>query len=489
MSTLGVSTETVATTGAGTSSSATPATPPMVFTQAQFIMLMSAVSTTTDLQANLDEKLLALREELKKEQEINTQHVAKRAKLEKPQIFKSKGNEEQHRFLEKAVNQLDDAQVELEKAVAQFPATSTSSSSASEPLATLNKAMEFLKSTKSTLQQRQKLIRMADGSELGWLVVNEYEEDELADDEEDAKRMANAQKSAEEKFEAVLAKKRNSMGSSMARQTFSGVAGSGVRQAFYRAGAGSIPPRVHQQNSGRPQTMLGHGFACHEYGHLRSSCPKFGASQGSVYPFRSDETEINDVGYDNGIHDIEWDDGHGGCVSLNTYPIGDDEYLEGLNERVCVKGRLRERYDYWSNVLHAPEPILRVIREGYFLPLMHEPPQFYRANNRSVNDHEVCVTDSITELVSQQCVKRVASRPHVCSPLLVVVNGNSGKKRLVISLKYLNLFLWKDKFKYEDIRTAMEYFEREGYMCTFDLKSGYHHVDVCELSQKYLGFE
>ncbi len=27
------------------------------------------------------------------------------------------------------------------------------------------------------------------------------------------------------------------------------------------------------------------------------------------------------------------------------------------------------------------------------------------------------------------------------------------------------------------------------HMCTFDLKSGYHHVDVCELSQKYLGFE
>ncbi len=146
--------------------------------------------------------------------------------------------------------------------MAQFPATSTSSSS--EPLATLNKAMEFLKSSKSTLQQRQKLIRMADRSELGWLVINEYEEDELADDEEDAKRMVKAQKSAEKKFEAVVAKKRNNrMGSNMARQTFS-VAGSGVRQAFYQAGAGSIPPHVHQQNSGRTQTMLGPSFACHK---------------------------------------------------------------------------------------------------------------------------------------------------------------------------------------------------------------------------------
>ncbi len=44
-------------------------------------------------------------------------------------------------------------------------------------------------------------------------------------------------------------------------------------------------------------------------------------------------------------------------------------------------------------------------------------------------------------------------------------------------------------FKYEDMRSAMEYFEKDGYMCTFDLKSGYHHVDVCESSQMYLGFE
>lgn len=43
---------------------------------------------------------------------------------------------------------------------------------------------------------------------------------------------------------------------------------------------------------------------------------------------------------------------------------------------------------------------------------------------------------------------------------------------------------------YEDMHAALEYFEKDGYMCTFDLKSGYHHVDICQDSQKYLhGFE
>ncbi len=43
---------------------------------------------------------------------------------------------------------------------------------------------------------------------------------------------------------------------------------------------------------------------------------------------------------------------------------------------VAVKGRLRERYDYWCDVLHAPESILCIVREGYFLPLMGEPPSY-----------------------------------------------------------------------------------------------------------------
>lgn len=44
----------------------------------------------------------------------------------------------------------------------------------------------------------------------------------------------------------------------------------------------------------------------------------------------------------------------------------------------------------------------------------------------------------------------------VCSPLVVVEN-KTGKKRLVINLKYLN------RFKYEDMRTALMYFDEGGY--------------------------
>ena len=78
--------------------------------------------------------------------------------------------------------------------------------------------------------------------------------------------------------------------------------------------------------------------------------------------------------------------------------------------------------------------------------------------------------------------------PFVSSPLSVA-HSPSGKKRLVIDLRHVNTFLWKQKFKYEDIRAALQIMRQGDYiMVTFDLKSGYHHVDIHPTHWKYLGF-
>ena len=78
-------------------------------------------------------------------------------------------------------------------------------------------------------------------------------------------------------------------------------------------------------------------------------------------------------------------------------------------------------------------------------------------------------------------------QPHICSPLSVV-ESSFGKKRLVVNLSYANQFLCKQKFKYEDLRTALLMFENDDLMFTFDLKSGYHHIDICPTQWTYLGF-
>ena len=75
----------------------------------------------------------------------------------------------------------------------------------------------------------------------------------------------------------------------------------------------------------------------------------------------------------------------------------------------------------------------------------------------------------------------------MCSPLSVVGN-QQGKLRLVLNLRYLNQFLHVLGLKYEDLRTAALMFEQGEYMFRFDLKSGYHQVDIWPEHYKLLGF-
>lgn len=152
-----------------------------------------------------------------------------------------------------------------------------------------------------------------------------------------------------------------------------------------------------------------------------------------------------------------------------------------------VKGRLRERLVFWKDELLASSVILDTIEFGYPLQLLSVPPKYTSANDKSVYDSTDFVDIALTELLDDRCIARVSAEEHICSPLMVVCN-NFGKKRLVINLKFLNKYLVRYKFKYDDIRTAMSMLDKRDYTFSFDLKSGYHHVEIRQKHQQYLGF-
>ena len=102
--------------------------------------------------------------------------------------------------------------------------------------------------------------------------------------------------------------------------------------------------------------------------------------------------------------------------------------------------------------------------------------------------HKSFVEDAVKNLVKNRCALRVIERPHICSPLSVVSNS-VGKLRLVLNLRYLNQYLHVLSFKYEDLRVAALLFDVNEYLFKFDLKSGYHHVDIHPDYHKYLGFQ
>ena len=142
---------------------------------------------------------------------------------------------------------------------------------------------------------------------------------------------------------------------------------------------------------------------------------------------------------------------------------------------------------YWQETLQAPTPVLDWIQNRYKVPLFCELPRSVRHNQQSALDNKEFVDQAVAELLNNGCVHRVPSIPHVCSPLSVVTSPE-GKQRLVINVRYLNQYLRRDAFKYEDLRTLLSILRPKDFLFKFNLKSGYHHVEVFQHHWSYLGF-
>ena len=108
-------------------------------------------------------------------------------------------------------------------------------------------------------------------------------------------------------------------------------------------------------------------------------------------------------------------------------------------------------------------------------------------NNKSALDNSEFVDQAVSELVDSGCVHKVPCIPYVVNPLSVATN-KSGKKRLILDLRVLNKFVKKQKFKFEDWKLAIQFCKEDSYLYKFDLRSGYHHFDICPQQQTYLGF-
>ena len=162
-------------------------------------------------------------------------------------------------------------------------------------------------------------------------------------------------------------------------------------------------------------------------------------------------------------------------------------YEFGSRDKIVnVKGNLRENVSFYQSI-GAPDFVLSIIRNGYRLPFVNFPESVILPNNRSARDHSSFVDEALLELLSSGRVIEVADAPFVVNPLSVSVQP-SGKKRLILDLRHVNKCLRKYRFRYEDWRVALSYFEKDAYMFSFDLKSGYHHIEIASEYQTFLGF-
>lgn len=120
------------------------------------------------------------------------------------------------------------------------------------------------------------------------------------------------------------------------------------------------------------------------------------------------------------------------------------------------------------------------------MPFIQVPGRSFQKNH--VHNKADCefVEGALLELLNNHCIVETNACPTVCSPLQVVTSSK-GKQRLVIDLRHVNQYLLKCKFKYEGLEVVTQMFEKGDYFTTFDLKSGYHHVDIHKDHWQYLG--
>jgi len=150
-----------------------------------------------------------------------------------------------------------------------------------------------------------------------------------------------------------------------------------------------------------------------------------------------------------------------------------------------VAGKLSKHYEFWESDLAASSFVLSIVKHGYKLPFVSNPPPFYARPNASSLRNKTFVQDSIVELLRKRCIRETSNMPFCCNPLTV---ADKGKLRLVIDLRHVNSYLKFPTFKYEDLRTAKQHLDSDYFFVTFDLKSGYHHVPINVDYQNYLGF-
>ena len=142
------------------------------------------------------------------------------------------------------------------------------------------------------------------------------------------------------------------------------------------------------------------------------------------------------------------------CQDLRTFEFAESNFSKLLH--YSVKGKLKASILFW-HFIGAPKFILDIISDGYKIPFITTPPPVHLKNNGSALEHSDFVNDAILELLQDNRIEELTTPPEIVNPLTVSVQS-SGKKRLILDLRHINLHVFKQKFKCEGLHTIRDIF-------------------------------
>ena len=97
--------------------------------------------------------------------------------------------------------------------------------------------------------------------------------------------------------------------------------------------------------------------------------------------------------------------------------------------------------EFWQSI-GTLDFILDVIKEGYKIPFISTPLPKHYSNNASALREADFVDQAIEELLADNRVEERSSPPVILNLLAVSVQ-TSGKKRLILHLRHINLHVFK----------------------------------------------
>ena len=291
------------------------------------------------------------------------------------------------------------------------------------------------------MTERQKHILLADKSDFGWSLIREYKRNDLAGDSDDEKKIIRAEARAR-----TQAKQGGRLKSRPANRR-DPTALTTVAAAASSQCSGKPIPIVQTRTS---QAKPGSCFACNKPGHWRAQCPYTAKSTtrqrlaaGDPENFQGVVNSIvSNSSSDCSDDDLLNSDRPDQAVKIRS--LLNYEFTSGQYNSPSVRGRLSLCYDQWVK-LGASGFILSVVRNGYKIPFVTLPPPKVSPNNHSAVTHSHFVSEAISDLLRTKCVEILDHKPDIVNPLSVSIQP-SGKKRLILDLRHVDLYVFKRKF-------------------------------------------
>lgn len=352
----------------------------------------------------------------------------------------------------------------------------------------LKRAFEELDEALDKLSRRNKHIKLADMSEAGWRVVDEYASHELASNSEDEKKIFRAETRAKRKMReaSFRSRRRRPYGFNFQQRTES--------SAIPRGGL----QEPQQKFSFGPGRRPGVCYQCGKPGHWRAECFSYQRSSNATSSMVSSREQDDKISKSNSCtHSVANSNvAVNNCTDKNACKSSEKtKDVSSIRQVGCLAGnlnvlspvgRLKCSLNKWRSS-NASSFVVDLIENGYKIPLKSVPVSISLRNNASARKAPVFVGGAINDLLAKGCITRTDKIPHVVNPLTVAY-GKSGKQRLVLDCRHVNPCLNQVKFRYEDVSVASKLVNEGDVGFNFDLKSAYHHIPITENHKTFLGF-